>query len=126
MVASGVTLVWVGLSASSPSEESRVDAAALSYARGNTVWTKGPAVRATRIVRLKDLNAALAATTPGSVRPHIAVSDLIRQYGPEREVGLVVLTGTYYTLPPDEGVNLNGNVVVLVDVKTNKVLLLAA
>jgi hypothetical protein len=38
-------------------------------------------------------------------------------------MAMVVLHGTYNTLPPDEGVDLTGDVVVLVDVRTNRVVL---
>lgn len=101
---------------------SSVDQAALRYAGQQIVWNQGPTVQSTHIVRLGDLQHTLAAATPPRVANDVNVPALIQRYGAGRQVALVVLSGEFNSLPPDEGVVARGDVVVLVDTKTNRAL----
>lgn len=121
----GAALLWFALSASATSpQQSRVTDTALTYARQYMVWSKGPTVQGTYFVPMGRLQDALRAHVPEIVRQDINVADLLRRYGPKRQVGLVVLQGDYNSLPPDEGVIANGDAVILVDVRSNRVILL--
>jgi hypothetical protein len=106
------------------SSQSRVTTAALDYGRRYMVWSSGPTAQGTYVVPIGQLGAAVAQHVPPDVRQDVNVPDLVRRYGPRREVGLVILHGDFNSLPPDEGIISNGDVVVLVDVKSNRVLLL--
>ena len=86
-------------------------------------WERGPTVAWSRLVRLGELDAALQPVHLAG-RHDVNTVDLIHRYGKERQVDLVVLQGRFNTLPPDEGVNVNGEVVVLVDMKTRHVILM--
>jgi hypothetical protein len=77
-----------------------------------------------RVVPLDELKAALSGRVPAHVAQDVNVSDLIARYGPKHRVALVVLSGSYNSLPPDEGVPVTGDVVALVDQPSNRVLLL--
>jgi hypothetical protein len=110
--------------ASSPSRSARIDQVALADARAQMVWSQGPTVQSTQILKLGQLSAALARSVPLRVAQDVNVQDLERRYGPQRTVALVVVNGVYNTLPPDEGVNLRGDAVVIVDVRTNRALFL--
>lgn len=118
-----VGLLWFLRAASAPSEESRAGQTAASYSQQQMVWTSGPTVSSVHILALRHLRPALAASVPSQLRQDVNLGDLERRYGANRQVALVVLSGVYNSLPPDEGVNINGKVVVLVDVRTNRVLL---
>src|SRR5947209_17406226 len=74
--------------------------AALTYARDTTVWSSGPTAQSVRVVPLRRLEPALRAAVPAAVASDVNVSDLVRQYGPNRRVALVVLSGVYNSLPP--------------------------
>lgn len=99
---------------------------ALNYARSYMVWQAGPSLKSTQEIRMGQLSQTLARSVPASVRSGVNVGDLISRYGPNRQVDLVILSGTYNSLPPDEGVEINSDVVVLVDPRTNRVMLLTA
>ena len=88
------------------------------------LWNSGPRVRSAQVLPLRLLPRDLASSVSASVRQHVNVPDLLRRYGPNRQVVLVVLYGVYNSLPPDEGVEIRGDAITLVDPKTNRVLLL--
>jgi hypothetical protein len=111
-------------SALTTSRQLHATAVGLSYARGYMSWSYGPTVQSARIIPLKQLESALRTSVPTTVRQDVDVPGLVRHYGANRQVDLVVLSGTYNSLPPDEGVMVTGDVVELVDARTNKVLLL--
>jgi hypothetical protein len=92
--------------------------AALRYATHVMVWSSGPSVTESRLIRFRDLQAALKTVTP-RLRADVNVPDLLSQYGPNRKVEMVILSGTYDSLPPGEGVELHGEVLVLINPKTN-------
>ncbi len=119
----GVGLLWYGLSPSSPPLNSATQAG-LVYSRDYMLWKSGPRVRSAQVLPLRLLPRALAASVSVSVRRHVNVRDLLRRYGPNRQVALIVLYGVYNSLPPDEGVEIRGDAITLVDPKTNRVLLL--
>jgi hypothetical protein len=119
-------ILWFALSASATSTQSRFADTALRYGQQYMTWSSGPSVQSTQIVPLRGLEGALAATVPSATRRSVNVSDLLRRYGPGHRVALVVLRGVYNSLPPDEGVTVTGDVVVLVDVQSDRVLLLTA
>ncbi len=86
------------------------------------IWLHGPTLQSSKIVPIAQITAVLARTP--SLRHNINTSDLQRRFGPAHRLAVVILNGTYNSLPPDEGVNLTANVVVLLDVPDNRVLLL--
>lgn len=118
----GAGFWWVR--AAFPSESNRAGQAALAYAKQTTVWVSGPSVQSVSLMRLAQLDAGLRRTVSPRVRSDVNVHDLIRSYGPNRQVALVVLSGVYNSLPPDEGVVAHGVMVSVVDARTNRVLLL--
>ena len=97
---------------------------ALTYAQQHMVWIKGPTVQSSRTVELRGLEPALARAVSPTLRRDVNVEELLHRYGPNRQVTLVILNGVYNTLPPDEGVTVRGAVVVLVDARTDRVLLM--
>lgn len=117
-----IAVVWSSLA--SGSGQSDATQAGLDYARLHMVWSGGPNLRSAHVVPLGQLDAALARYTSPTVRRDVNVPQLIRQYGPNRQVDLVVLNGVFNTLAPDEGVIVHADVVALVDAHTNRVLLL--
>src|SRR5579872_2269336 len=78
--------------------------AALSYAGNTMQWDQGPNVQSTHVVPLGELRQALRTYAQPNVAADVNVSALEKQYGTSLRVGLVVLSGTFNTLPPDEGV----------------------
>ncbi|MBV9282456.1 MAG: hypothetical protein JOZ41_20450 [Chloroflexi bacterium] len=116
-------IVWLALTTSAPAPPDRLTQAALAYSQQYIEWSRGPTVRSSQTVPLARLDGALARNVPPRVRRDVNVSDLLRRFGPRRRLGLVVLYGVYNSLPPDEGVEVNGDLAVLVDVATNRVLL---
>jgi hypothetical protein len=124
MLAIGISVLVAALSSSSASPQDPAAAAALSYARHYMVWTRGPSVQSLHVLPLRQLDSAVAEYVPVVVRKDINVADLVQQYGPNKRVALVVLSGAFNSLPPDEGVTINGGVVAIVDAKTDNVLLL--
>ncbi len=116
--------VWVENVTAAPSAAQRAGATARSYAARTTLWNSGPTVRKVRIVPLSSLQAALRASVSPRVAADVNVSDLEHRYGSRRQVALVVLHGVFNTLPPDEGVTVAGDMVAIVDIPTQRVLLL--
>jgi hypothetical protein len=117
---------WLLLSPAPLTDADHFTSIAMSYAVGNMVWSSGPTVQSSEIVPLARLQTALTSRVPRSVSSQVNVPDLTHQYGPSRKVALVVLHGVYNSLPPDEGVNIRGDVVLLVDVRTGRVLFMTA
>src|SRR5947209_106334 len=78
---------------------------ALAYSRRTMAWNSGPAVASSRVVTLSALDTALQLVHLIG-RHDVNTADLIHRYGKDRRVNLVVLHGTFNTLPPDEGVNV--------------------
>jgi hypothetical protein len=77
-----------------------------------------------RIVPLTRLSAAVHRAVTAQLADDVNVADLQRRVGRDRRVAMVVLHGTFNTLPPAEGVTITGNMIAVVDMKTKKVLLL--
>ena len=102
---------------------SRAQQTGMDYAQQYFVWAHGPTAVSQQTLPLGRLPAALRTAVPPAVGQDINTDQLLQQYGPHRTVALDVLHGTYNSLPPDEGLELTGDVVVLVDVARNKVLL---
>jgi hypothetical protein len=98
--------------------------AALTYARTTMAWQSGPDVQSVHVVQLSHLSQALKRYADPAVASHVNVSDLIRRFGRNRSVGLVILRGTFNSLAPDEGVILH-QAAAMVDGTTYKVLLLS-
>ncbi len=119
----GVGLLWYGLSPSSPALTPATQAG-LVYSRDAMEWYSGPQVRSAQVLPLRLLPRALAASVSVRVRRHVDVPYLLHRYGSNRQVALVVLYGVYNSLPPDEGVEIRGDAITLVDPKTNRILLL--
>ena len=105
-------------------EHDAASQAAERYARATTVWSSGPTVRTVRLLRVRDLRAALRTAVAPRVASDVNVEDLARRVGANRRVALVVLYGVHDSLPPDEGVPVKGDVVAIVDTNGNRVLLL--
>jgi hypothetical protein len=125
VVAFGILAYLLLQPASTPSTATqRFNQAALRYAGTQIVWSTGPAVKSTHILPLRDLAAALKTAVRPSVARDVNTSDLIRRYGPDHEVALVVLAGDFNSLPPDEGLVLNGELVVLVDTARDRAIYL--
>jgi hypothetical protein len=120
--AAGVAVVGYEIVHSSSDAQQRATQAGLDYSRNTMIWEKGPQVQSSTVVPMHSLRNALMSA-PQSVHD-INVSDLIKQYGKNRQVDLVVLSGKFNTLPPGEGVDIYGQVVVLVDMKTRRALLM--
>lgn len=119
LVAVGV-IAFVLLSPFSRASTNGIDQSALAYGRNHMVWSQGPTVQSTRVIRLRELPAALGATVASHVAQDVNVPQLERRFGANREVALVVLHGVYNSLPPDEGVIIAGQAVVLLDPHTDK------
>jgi len=98
----------------------RFDQTALRYADSQIVWNQGPRVAGTSILPLRRLAGTLKQTVHRHVAQDVNVSDLVRRFGRNRQVALVVLSGDFNSLPPDEGVVFNGQIVVLVDTAHNE------
>src|SRR6266487_2259123 len=107
-------VAWVIVQALPSTSNGSAAQISLAYARQTMSWSRGPDVSVSREVTLRQLDAALRRDVPASVRRDVNIPDLIRRFGASHRVELVILSGTYYSLPPDEGANINGKVVVLV------------
>jgi hypothetical protein len=118
-----IILVSVLLANRSTAAHDRAADAALQYAKQYMTWSQGPKVSSTHVVPLGGLSVALRRYVPAPLRDDVNAGQLSRTYGLKTKVSLIVLSGTFYSLPPDEGVNVNGDVVAIVDVRTNRVLL---
>lgn len=121
VLAAGVAVLGYEIVHSSSSAQQEPTQAGLVYSRKTMLWEKGPQVQTSRTVHLHSLSRALRGL---AARHDIDVPQLIKRYGGNRSVDLVVLAGKFNTLPPAEGVDIYGQVVVLVDVKTRRVLLM--
>jgi hypothetical protein len=124
LVLGAACLGAVAYTASAGSPGTDATEAGLSYSRTVMQWIHGPSIVHTRAISLAALPALLPHLTTPALRDDVNTSDLIRHFGPRRQVEVMVLSGTYNSLPPDEGVNIQGEVILLVDRKTNKVLFL--
>jgi len=103
------------------SADARAQQAALAYAKQYMVWQQGPTARTVYTGPMSGIRKPLEQV-PASVRSDINLPGLLRRIHPNRRVQLVILRGVYNTLAPDEGVEMAGDVVVIVDARTNKVL----
>jgi hypothetical protein len=117
-------VVWVENVTAAPSAAQRAGDAARRYAIATTLWDSGPTVEAVHVVPLSGLEGVLHRAVSSRVAADVNVSDLEHRVGRHRQVALVVLHGVFNTLPPDEGVTVTGDMVAIVDMRTNHVLLL--
>ena len=115
--------LFLVISSQSATPGTQIGPAALAAARNQMEWMSGPTLQATYTVPLRRLEKTLRSAVPRHVADDVNVAGLRQQYGPERRIGLAVLRGVFDSLPPGEGVIVHGNVVVLVDIKTNHVIL---
>lgn len=111
--------VYVAVQVQSLNSPNR-DGAAIEYAKMQIVWSSGPTVASSHTLSMKRLEKALELYAPAHLREDIDVSGLIKQYGENRKIVLVILRGTYNSLPPDEGRIVTGDIAVLVDVQKNQ------
>ena len=98
--------------------------AALRYARKEMVWTHGPSILHERAATMGALPSLLPRLASATLRNDVNAADLIRRFGPGRKIDIIVLTGVYNSLPPDEGVNVQGEALVLLDPSTDRLLFL--
>ncbi len=119
-----ILLVALAYSASAGTSESAPTRAGLIYANNVMVWIHQPVIVHTRNAELGALPSILPSLTNTALRQNVNTADLIRRFGAHRRVQVLVLSGMYNSLPPDEGVNIQGEVIVLTDLKTDKVLFL--
>jgi hypothetical protein len=117
-------VVWFGNVTAAPSAAQRAGNIARRYAARTTLWNSGPTVTGVRIVRLSRLGATLHGAVTTQLADDVNVTDLQRRVGKNRQVAMVILHGTFNTLPPAEGVTVTGNMVAIVDMPTHHVLLL--
>jgi hypothetical protein len=122
IVVGGSLAVYVaqGRSSSGSAAASR----ALAAAKQQMVWSSGPKIQSVHTLKLSGLRRALDHVVARQVANDVNVADLMRRFGPRRAVTLVVIHGTYNSLPPDEGVPITGQAVVILDHRSNRVLLL--
>jgi len=114
-------VIWQ--SSRGPTSADRAQSAALSYSRNYMAWSSGPQVQNVHIVPLREVERTVRVYVHVPYRD-VKLGGLLTQYSPQRSIAVVDLHGVFNSLPPDEGVVAPGDVVVLVDVKTDKVLLL--
>jgi hypothetical protein len=117
-------VVWIQSATAAPSAAQRAGAIARTYAARTTLWNSGPTVTEVRIVPLTRLSATVHRAVTAQLADDVNVADLQRRVGRDLRVAMVVLHGTFNTLPPAEGVTITGNMIAVVDMKTKKVLLL--
>jgi hypothetical protein len=124
LVAGFIVLAIVLLQPASTATPPPYEQTALRYAHTQIIWSKGPSVQSSRILPLRRLAAALrTSVTPGVARV-VNVPDLLHRFGPNQRVALVVLFGSFNSLPPDEGVVIASQVVVLVQMPQNRAIYL--
>jgi hypothetical protein len=104
------------LNSSAPDPVAR---AAVAYSEQQIIWDTGPTVQSVHVFPLRQLGQELNAYAPARVVPDVNVADLLRRYGPNLQVGLVVLHGSFNSLPPGEGITLH-DAIVLVNARTKK------
>jgi hypothetical protein len=114
-----IPLGWLAVSFLTSSSPDPIGQAAVTYSRGQIIWDSGPTVVSVHTLPLRRLSQALASYAPARVVPDVNVPDLVRRFGPNLQVGLVVLHGSFNSLPPGEGVTLH-DAIVLVDARTHK------
>jgi hypothetical protein len=119
-----IAILWVVFGAARTSPQDQVAQQGLSYAQQKMVWTSGPMIRIVQEVTAGTLEAALRRSVSSPVRANVNVPDLVRRYGRHHRFVLVILHGTYNSLPPDEGVEVLGDMVELVDEQSRRVVLL--
>lgn len=122
MIAAAV--IWFQNATAAPSAAQGAGDIARRYAATTTLWNSGPTVTMVRITRLTRLRAALHHAVTAQVADDVNVADLEHRVGRNRQVAMVVLHGTFNTLPPAEGVTITGNMIAIVDMRTHHVLLL--
>lgn len=124
-LAAGIALAYLAYSAFAGSPGRSVAAqAALRYVGTEMVWTQGPTITQERTGTMGALPRLLPTMASTSLRKDVNTADLIRRFGPNRPIDIIVLSGVYNSLPPDEGVNVRGEALVLVDPRTDRVLFL--
>jgi hypothetical protein len=116
-------LMAIRASSASGSIESR---AALQYAASQMSWQSTPTVKLVQNGRIANLSSMLLRHVPEAVATGVNVPDLKRLYGAQTPITLVVLQGSYNSLPPDEGITSNSDVISIVRRGTRHVLLLTA
>jgi hypothetical protein len=117
-------VIWVTNVTAAPSASQRAGEIARSYAARTTLWDRGPTVTDVRITRLSELEAQLRRRVTPQLASDVNVGDLQHRFGHNRVVALVILHGTFNTLPPGEGVTVTSDMVAVVDMRTHQVLLL--
>lgn len=96
---------------------------AMSYARRTLQWNQGPYLKGTYPTTMGSLESTMKRhQVPKHVMQDVNVQRLLQQYAPTLKVDLVVLTGVFDTLPPDEGITGPGTMVALVDPRQHRVL----
>lgn len=124
-VAACIVLAYLAYSAfAGSSGHSAAAQAALRYVGTEMVWTQGPTIAHERTGTMGALPGLLQTMANTSLRKDVNTADLIRRFGPHRRIDIIVLSGVYNSLPPDEGVNVQGEALVLVDPRTDRVLFL--
>lgn len=124
MMVVGAALLWYGLAVPAGSADGARQVA-LAAARSQMQWYSGPSVQSTYTIPLRRLQTTLRRSVrPLTVATDVNVQDLTHRYGRDHQVVLVVLSGVYNSLPPDEGSTVRGDVVVLVDARSHHVILL--
>jgi hypothetical protein len=109
-------LALTSLGGSSPNPLAQ---AAVAYSQQQIIWDSGPTVRSVHVFSLGQLKQELNAYAPARVVPDVNTAELLRRHKPGLQVGLIVLHGSFNSLPPGEGITLH-DAIVLVDAKTRK------
>jgi homoaconitase/3-isopropylmalate dehydratase large subunit len=68
-----------------------------------------------------NLRQTLQAHVPGRTAQDVNVRQLIQKFGRKPRIDVVVVSGVFNSLAPDEGITGPGTVVVLVDAVTHRV-----
>jgi hypothetical protein len=114
-----VPLAALAVSSLGSSSPDPLAQAAVAYARQQIIWDSGPTVTSVHVFPLRQLRQNLDAHAPPRVTADVNVSDLLRRYGPNVQTALVVLHGSFNSLPPGEGVTLH-DAIVLLNARTKK------
>jgi len=124
LIAVCLAAAWVTVLSPLVSQRTDTTQVGLDYARTYLVWQSGPSLVSSRTLALRQLGGVMHTNLPPLTRHDVNVPDLIHHYGANRSVDMVVVHGVYNTLPPDEGIDVRGVVVVLVDARSDHVLLM--
>jgi len=108
-----VPLAWVVLSSSGSKQPDPIARAAVSYSRQQIIWDSGPTVQNEHVVPMRQLSRTLLAYAPRHVALDVNIPALLKQYGPGYRVAVVVLHGSFNSLPPQEGLPVHDAVVLL-------------